>query len=149
MSVCTFLAANCPLPTVSPSRDYPLHINIDTGTIDDGGADDNFFLRPFPDVDLYSDKSQGVALEWPQYTPGRAKQILSYIETTLTRTDTVELWLVWLGNFTEYEDRPRIHSFQAAISELVPEDLHTFCNQPIWDAPHSQRPSFYRLTIHR
>ena len=147
MSVHTFLAADCPLPTLTPSRDYPLHINIDKGTIDDGGADDNFFLLPFPDVDLYCDKTNGVSLEWPQYTPGRAQRILSYIETALCRTDTVELWHVWLGDFAEYDERPRIHSFQAAISELVPEDLEEFCSQKIWN--DSSRPSFYRLTIHR
>lgn len=30
MSVCVFIAANCPLPEVKPTEDYPLHINIDT-----------------------------------------------------------------------------------------------------------------------
>ena len=44
MSVCTFIAADCPLKEVSPEKEYPLHINIDEGTIEDDGADDNYFL---------------------------------------------------------------------------------------------------------
>lgn len=33
MSVCVFIAANCPLPEVKPTEDYPLHINIDTNVV--------------------------------------------------------------------------------------------------------------------
>ena len=44
MSVCTFIAADTPLQEVAPSKDYPVHIDIDSGIIDDGGTDDNFFL---------------------------------------------------------------------------------------------------------
>ena len=51
MSVCTFIASNSPLPSVSPSKEYPVYINIDTGIIDDGGADDNFYLNKFHDVE--------------------------------------------------------------------------------------------------
>ena len=42
MSNCVFIAADSPLPEVTPSQDYPLHIDLDTGTIFDGGADDNY-----------------------------------------------------------------------------------------------------------
>lgn len=52
MSVCVFIAADCPLPEVRPTENYPLHINIDTNEIYDGGADDNFFLLPFDDVSI-------------------------------------------------------------------------------------------------
>ena len=45
MSVCTLIASDCPLPAVAPPREYPLHINIDDGTIYDDGADDNYFLQ--------------------------------------------------------------------------------------------------------
>ena len=50
MSVCTFLASDYPLPEVFPIQDYPIEINIDTGEIHDGGADDNYFLLNFRDV---------------------------------------------------------------------------------------------------
>lgn len=36
MSHCVFVAADTPLPEVTPSQDYPLYIDLDTGTIFDG-----------------------------------------------------------------------------------------------------------------
>ncbi len=59
MSVCTFLASDCPLPEMVPSKKYPVHIDIDNGIIDDGGADDNFFLLSFRDVQDYTNKKYG------------------------------------------------------------------------------------------
>jgi len=41
MSVCKFIASDFPLIEFAPSRDYHIDINIDNGTIFDGGADDN------------------------------------------------------------------------------------------------------------
>ena len=42
------------------------------GQIYDGDADDNYFLLPFADVREYSDKKNGVYLEWT--TTQRAEQ---------------------------------------------------------------------------
>ena len=43
MSACIFFASDAPLPEVFPLPEYDyLAINVDDGTIDDGGADDNF-----------------------------------------------------------------------------------------------------------
>ena len=50
MSQCIFIAADTPLPEVTPPQDYPLHIDLDAGTIFDGGADDNYFLLPFDEM---------------------------------------------------------------------------------------------------
>ena len=36
MSHCVFVAADAPLPEVTPSQDYPLYIDLDTGIIFDG-----------------------------------------------------------------------------------------------------------------
>ena len=36
MSRCVFIAADTPLPEVTPSQDDPLHVDLDTGTIFDG-----------------------------------------------------------------------------------------------------------------
>jgi len=83
MSVCTFIASDFPLPQVAPSQEYPLEINIDEGTIYDGGADDNFFLHTFEDVQSYTDKKYGVWLEW-HYTDGRAEKILKYMNRSWT-----------------------------------------------------------------
>ena len=46
MSACIFFASDAPLPEVFPPPEYDyLAINVDDGTIGDGGADDNFALR--------------------------------------------------------------------------------------------------------
>ena len=45
MSVCTFIASDFPLKEVSPVQDYPFEINLDKGTMYDGGTDDNYFLH--------------------------------------------------------------------------------------------------------
>lgn len=46
MSACIFFASDAPLPEVFPPPEYGyLAINVDDGTIGDGGADDNFALR--------------------------------------------------------------------------------------------------------
>ena len=47
MSACKFIASDIPLTEFVPSQDYPRYINIDNGTIYDGGADDNYFLTSF------------------------------------------------------------------------------------------------------
>mgnify|MGYP003510870038 CR=1 FL=1 len=80
MSACRFIASDVPLTEFAPPQDYPLHINLDDGTIFDGGADDNYFLNTFLDVKNYTDKNNGVCLEW-DYTDGREKQIIEYIKT--------------------------------------------------------------------
>lgn len=96
MSVCTFIASDSPLREVAPTQEYPFEINIDTGTIYDGGADDNYFLLSFSDVSDYTDKKYGVYLEW-DYTDGRAEQVLKYMRAALEETEQIEFWHVWLG----------------------------------------------------
>ena len=60
MSVCTLIASDRPLQEAAPQKEYPLIINIDESTVYDGGADDNFYLRDFKDVQNYTDKKYGV-----------------------------------------------------------------------------------------
>lgn len=80
MSACIFFASDAPLPEVFPPPEYDyLAINVDDGTIDDGGADDNFALRTYPDSFLYTDKAFAVCLDWAYYTEGRARQLIDYI----------------------------------------------------------------------
>lgn len=151
MSVCTFLASDRPLTTAAPPQDYPLHINLDEGTIYDGGADDNFFLRNFTEVECYTDKKYGVCLEW-HYTDGRAKQLIEYIKTALQKTELVELWHVWLGDYYEFEDSPVIHRQTISVNALSPEDIRDIDNAELWNTPdklYPNRPSFYCLAITR
>ena len=151
MSVCKFLAADTPLQEVKPSKEYPVHINLDKGIIDDGGADDNFFLLSFSDIGDYADKKYGVCLEW-NYTDGRAEQILEYIKENLKKTEEVELWHVWLMDYYEYEDSPVIHKRTISIEEMTIRDIEEIDSAEIWNKPDKQlpsRPSFYCLVITR
>lgn len=148
MSVCTFIAANCPLDEVRPSKKYPLKINVDEGTIFDGDADDNFSLYEFRDVTDYADKEHGVYLEWAYFTEGRAKLILKYIADVLSRTDTVEVWHVWLnGGYYEYDERPIIKRRTLHIDEVAAEDIREITDAEIWSNVNSIRPIHYCLEI--
>ena len=151
MSVCRLIAADIPLPEWVPSQDYPLEINVDTGTIYDGGADDNFFLHHFPYTEDYTDRTHGVSLEW-NYTDGRAQQITNYIRDALGETNTVELWRVWLMDYYEFEERPCIHQKTVSIQDLTPEHIKELDQAEIWNTPdkrYPDRPSFYCLTVTR
>ena len=151
MSICTFIASNAPLPSVVPLHHYPLHINVDLGTVEDGGTDDNYFLHPFLNVRDYTDKEYGVSLEW-NYTEGRANQIVDYIKAALKETDVVELWHVWLTDYYEFEDRPYIHRKTISLKSLTAEQIRTTDAAVIWNTPdpiYPERPSFYCLTITR
>lgn len=151
MSVCTFLASDLPLAAAAPAQRYPLHINLDEGTVYDGGADDNFFLRDFAEVECYTDRKYGVCLEW-HYTDGRAKQLIEYIKIALQKTEVVELWHVWLGDYYEFEDSPVIHRQRISVDELSTEDIRDIDNAKLFNTPdkmYPNRPSFYCLTITR
>ena len=149
MSVCTFIASDHPLPAHYPSRDHPLEINLDLGTVCDGDADDNFFLHDFAEVHDYSGRKYGVWLEW-RCTYGRTKQIVKYIRDALQHEDSVELWYVWLSNYYEYDDSPVIHSRTISINELTESHIKELDGAEIWNTPdktYPNRPSFYRWTI--
>ena len=151
MSVCKFIASDMPLAEFTPSQDYPLHINVDNGTIYDGDADDNYFLQTFADIEDYTDKKYGVSLEW-NYTDGRAEQIIQYIKEALQKTDVIEFWHVWLMDYYELEDRPFVHRKIISVRELTTEHIKEIDNAVIWNTPdkmYPNRPSFYCLTITR
>ena len=151
MSVCTFIASDFPLMEVAPVQDYPLEINIDEGAIYDGDADDNFFLHFFGEIQNYTDKKNGVYLEW-RYTEGRAKQIIKYINQALRNTTSIELWHVWLIDYYELEDRPVIHRQTISIDELTAKHIKEIDDAEIWNTPdkmYPNRSSFYCLEIKR
>lgn len=149
MSSCMFIASDKRLEEFAPSQDYPLHINIDEGTINDGGADDNYFLNTFRNGKDYTDKEYAVSLEW-NYTDGRAKQLIEYIKTALQETKSVEFWHVWLMDYCEFEERPFTHRKTISIYELETEHIREMDCAVIWNTPDKMypgRPSFYCLTI--
>ena len=149
MSICTFIASDGPLQEVVPPRDYPLDIDLDAGTVYDGGADDNFYLHTFFDVQKYTNKKHGVILEW-NYMDGRAGKIRDYIGAALQYGQSVELWHVWLMDDYEYEESPVIHKCTVPFSELTVDDLNEMERVEVWNTPdryHPDRPSFYCLII--
>lgn len=149
MSACIFIASDHPLNEFAPEKRYPLSINIDSGVIDDGGADDNYFLTNFPDVSVYCSKKHGVSLEW-NYTEGRAREIIKYIQKALDESDTIELWRVYLIGYWEFEDRPIIHKRTISINDLTVEGVKAIEEANLWakeDKNYPERPSFYCLTV--
>ena len=149
MSNCIFIASDSPLPEVKPSQDYPLHINVDTGTICDGGADDKYSLLTFDEVDLYCKKRYGVYLELPRFTEGRARQIMDYIRAALIQADCVEIWNVWLLGYWEYDDRPYIRKSTIHMEELTVDDIKEIIHAENWNNKDQNRPSFYCLEVVR
>ena len=149
MSTCTFIASNFPLKEFYPKQEYHTIIDIDRGIIDDGGADDNYFLANFPDTANYTGKKYGVSLEW-NFTEERAKRIIDYIKDALTDAWEIEIWHVWMPNYYEFEDRPFIHRKQIKIVDLTYSDIKKIDEAEIWNKPdkeYPERPSFYCLTI--
>lgn len=150
MSACKFIASDMPLAEFAPPQEYPLHIDIDKGTIYDGGADNNYFLTVFESVADYTDKKYGVSLEW-NYTDGRARQIIEYIKNALLKTDSVEFWHIWL-DYYEFENRPFIHRKVISVDKLTLELVKEIDSSRLWNTPdkaYPERPSFYCLTITR
>ena len=149
MSSCTFIASNRPLHEVRPQKEYPRVYNIDKGMLYDGGADDNFFLLTFEDVQSYTDKKYGVCLEW-NYTDRRAKKILEYIKNALEYDTTIEIWHVWLIDYYEYDERPIIQKCTITFSDLTIDNIKEIMSAEIWKTPDKRnpdRPSFYCLVI--
>jgi len=147
MSVCTFIAASCSLKEFTPSQEYPLEINIDKGTVYDGDADENFSLLTLQEYPECTSLKHVVALEWAYYTHGRAERIIKYIREVLERTDTVELWHIWLGTLDEFEERPIIRTCTVGIDDLTVERIKEIDSADIWMKQGSVRPIFRCMRI--
>ena len=149
MSVCTFIASDFPLKEFAPEKEYAISIDIDRGIIDDGGADENYFLKKFCDTTDYTDKKYGVSLEW-NFTEGRAKRIIDYIKNALTDAREIEIWHAWMPYDYEFDDRPFIHKKRIKIDDLTSSDIKKINEAEIWNRPdknYPERPSFYCFTI--
>ncbi|MCQ2432456.1 MAG: hypothetical protein MJ175_07625 [Clostridia bacterium] len=147
MSVCTLIAADCPLAKVAPEKDYPVDINLDTGEIHDGGEDDNFYLTPYPDISFCSDKAYGVTLEW-NYTPGRAKRVISYIRDIVERAGSAELIRAWLDYFYDnFDERPIYKRQEIRVVDLTEEMLKALDEADPWSGRDRMRPVFTCLRI--
>ena len=143
MSGCVFLAADCPLPEIGPSKNYPVSFNSDTGKIFDGGADDNFSLISFGECD----KKYAVSIELQQFTAGRAARIINYINTALAQTESVGIRNVWLFEYFDYDDRPYISKKTIHIGKLTADDIEKIYNASNLGMKDRNHPVFYCLKI--
>ncbi len=151
MSILTFIASDNPLVGIAPSQNDLLGIHTDDDTVYDGGADDDYFLCAFTDVESYTQKRYAVYLEW-NYTEGRAKRVIDYIRKAVQDTDSIEFWHVWLMDYDEFEDRPVVHRSTVSISELTTAHIKDIDSADIWNTPdkrYPNRPSFYCMEIKR
>lgn len=153
MSVCTLIASDGPLSEAVPPQEYPFEMRIENGMVmvNDGDADDNYFLKNFADVGNYTDRKYGVQLAW-HYTDGRAARIMEYIKIALQAAETVEIWRIWLMDYYEFEDRPFIHRETISVDELTVQHIKEINDAKIWNTPdkmYPNRPSFYCLTVTR
>ncbi len=150
MSNCIFIASDKPLPEVKPSQRLSFCTSIWTpapSPMAERMTITAFYL--FDEVDLYCKKKYGVYLELPQYTDGRARQIMDYIRAALLQTDCVEIWNVWLLGYWEYDDRPYIRKRTIRMEELTVDDMKEIINAENWDNKDKYRPSFYCLALVR
>ncbi|MCD7927263.1 MAG: hypothetical protein LUF80_00115 [Oscillospiraceae bacterium] len=116
MSVCTFLAANIPLPEILPKDD----------------EDDSFFLFPFDGAGLYTNQKHVLLLEW-DCTEEQGSQLIQYLREALRSTEAVELWHVWLVDGWDYEDRPVFRRATLSINDLLPEHLRELDDKEVLD----------------
>lgn len=144
MSVCIFLAADFPLKEREADY-YPVTIDLGKGIIDDGD-DNQYSLFDFKDVEYYCDKEYGVYLEW-RYTEGRALNLIDYIKQTLNDGEVIELWSVWLMDYYEYTQRPKIQRKDISIHELTIEDIKEIDDARHWKSSDDERPTYYCLEI--
>ena len=133
MSVCTFLAANLPLPRVERI-----------------GAED-VGLFPLSLVPQPCEKPYAAEVEAAD-NDHAAEQLLEQIGAALQRSETVELWRVWLMDCYEFEERPYLHTSVCRFRDLTEEQIIALDRAEVWNKPdkaYPDRPSFYRLIVTR
>lgn len=111
--------------------DRQVHFDLDHGTVEDGGFDDDFSILPLPSglsrEDIHTTKKyqSSIACIW---TKGRAKAIMEYLRTHLETADEVELWHIYMGS----GEKPKIICYDARIDSFTPEDLIEISGLPTY-----------------
>lgn len=110
--------------------DRDIHFDLDHGTVDDGGFNDDFAIIPIlpGHEDVHSSKKYQARVECI-WTVGRATQILSLIGQLLEDTDEVEFWHIYMDNGA----RPGIVRYDASMASFTPEDLMEISSLPTYD----------------
>lgn len=123
-------------PDVILLSDTELVFDTDTGTVDDGGFDDDFAILRLSNAtdDVYTEKTYRAYIEWAICTVGRCQKVIDYIRKQLEHTDEIELWNIWMGN----EDRPRIKKCIIPIDNLTPDDVIELEGKDVFSEPLTQ-----------
>lgn len=119
------------MPDVIMWSDINIVIDTENGSFDDGGFDDDFEIYDMHDRygPTESEKEFKVVIEC-SLTAGRAKNILEYIRVQLQRTDEIELWSIWLGDYDQ-----KISWYEANINDFTAEDLLEIADLPVKEQP--------------
>lgn len=136
MSRVLMFASDQPLKGVDLPPDFEIHIDTKLRTVDDGGMDDGFEVRPFGGyLEIKTGKKYFAELGWI-YTPGRAARIIEYLREHLKTADEVELWHVWLDNAFDHRVRKRY----VPIDALTVDTLREIHRIPVGKDPAETRP---------
>lgn len=138
MSRILMFASDQPLKGVDLPPDFEIHIDTKLRTVDDGGMDDGFEVRPCGGyLEIKTDKQYFAELSVGDYTPGRAKRIIEYIREHLKITGEIELWNVWLDNGFDHRVRKRYVSIDALTVDTLQEiDRIPVGKDPVEPRPH-------------
>ena len=135
MSSVMLIASDLPLREVPYPPNYKVNINVDNGTIDDGGGNDGFAILPveYPEnvPDIPSKKKYFAVLEW-HYTPGRAEEVIRYLNERLKTAAEIELWHTW----AEYAELGhKLKKTKIPVNKLSAADLHKLEQTEVWKEP--------------
>lgn len=112
--------------------DRDIHFNLDHGTVEDGGFDDDFSILPFPQSisteDIHTGKKHQSIIECI-WTTGRANAIISYLRDHLEDAGEAELWHIHMGS----GEKPKILRYQAHIDSFTAEDLMEIAGLTVYD----------------
>lgn len=112
--------------------DRAIHFDLDHGSVEDGGFDDDFSILPLPlrlsAEEIYTTKKHQSAIECI-WTENRAKAVIQYLLAHLEVADEVELWHIYMGS----GERPKLLHYEAHIQEFTPEDLIEIANLPVYE----------------
>lgn len=122
--------------------DRQIHFDLEHGTVEDGGFDDDFSILSLPQglstEDIYTKKKYHAVIECI-WTEGRTNAVVAYLRTHLEIADEVELWRIYVGS----AERPKILHYEARIDSFTPEDLIEISGLPIYE----KEPIHHCITI--
>jgi len=108
--------------------DRSVHIDLDSGCVEDGDYADDFALLPlYPVADVHTSLPFRLEISC-RWTLDRANAILDYLRSQMEKGYQLELWSVYQGG-----GRPRIIRYEAEAGSFTAEDLLEISQLPTWE----------------